>query len=169
MAIHSKETWQNVTRGSVGLLKLDSRGVEKGVVVPAGGKISLTVEERRMNQDRAATKPQDLFGNGTLAPIRLIDDPELGEEYAQIKDNPNFISETEMKQLFSKRIDTFKRELAKIDNPAVVQRIKDIAVEADAKASQTAAIEERLREFNPQVVEVEQVAPPARQMRPVSP
>ena len=44
MAIHSKETWKNVTRGSVGILKLDVRGLEKGVVIPPGGKVSLTVE-----------------------------------------------------------------------------------------------------------------------------
>lgn len=172
----NKEIWQNVTKGNVGLLKLDVRGLEKGVVVPSGGKVTLTVEERRLNQDLAATPPQDLFSNGTLSPVRLVpdtvaeQDPDLAVEYESIKDNPNFISESDMKQMFSRRIDAFKRELEKIENPAVVQRIREMAEEQDAKQSQITAIDERLAAFRPKnLVEVEVVGRAGANPQPSSP
>ena len=83
-----KETWKNATLGSIGILKLDVRGIEQGTVVRAGKTVSLTVDERRLNQDHAASKAKDLFSNGALTPIRLIDDEQMTEsaEYKEIED-----------------------------------------------------------------------------------
>ena len=166
-----KETWKNATLGSIGILKLDVRGIEQGTVVRAGKTVSLTVDERRLNQDHAASKAKDLFSNGALTPIRLIDDEQMAEsaEYKEIEDNPNFISEDEMRALFtSKRIDVFRKKLADIENINVLNRIAELAASEDAKVSQVEAIEKRLAELRPNlVIEVQTVGgSPDRAMKP---
>lgn len=166
----SKETWQNVTKGTVAVLKLDVRGMEYGHVVPAGRKFSVSLEERRLNQDRAATEGQDLFSNGTLEPTgswaaQLVDSAadDLPEEYQEIAANPNFMSESELKELFKLRIDAFRRRLGDLSNVALVERVMETAKSLDAKASQIAAIQTRLDEFKPELlVEVESAAPPLK-------
>lgn len=170
-----KETWQNVTRGTAAVLKLDSRGNEFGYVIPSGAKVTLSPEERRINQDRAASKAQDLFSNGTLEPhgswaSKLLDaDEDLADEYKDIAENPNFISESEIKELFKLRIDAFRRRLADIENRTVVDRILSMAHDLDAKASQIKAIEDRVEEFRPEnLVEVETTGGPAA-ARPATP
>lgn len=161
MAEIKKETWKNATRGNVGVMKFDVKGNEVGTVVRAGKTVTLSVDERRLNQDKARSKKSDLFTNGTLEPVRLIDDPELTEsaEYKEIVDNPNFISESEMREIFSaKRIDTFRNRLAEIENINVLSRIRQMADAEDAKVSQIDAIEERLAELRPaNVVEIQTV------------
>lgn len=161
MAEIKKETWKNATRGNVGVLKFDVKGNEVGTVIRAGKTVTVTPEERRLNQDLARSKKTDLFSNGTLEPIRLIDDPEFVEssEYKEIEDNPNFISETEMRQIFAaKRIDTFRNRLAEIENVNVLSRIREMADAEDAKMSQIQAIEDRLAELRPvNVVEIQTV------------
>jgi hypothetical protein len=171
---HAKETWQNVTRGSVGILRLDVRGIEYGQVVQAGGKVSLSADERRLNQDRAATPPQDLFSNGTLVPAgswaaQLVSD-DANDEYREIASNPNFMAESEMKELFKLRIDTFRKRLAEFQNPALVERVLELAHEHDAKASQVQAIKDRLSDFRPELlVEVESTGGPAPGPTPATP
>lgn len=157
---HKKETWQNVTRGKAAILRLDVRGVEYGQLVPPSGKVSLSPEERRLNQDRARSREYDLFSNGTFAPVRLVDDEELqnSPDYQEIAENPNFISESDMGKLFKLRIDAFKRRLADIENPAVIARLLEMASDLDAKKSQIEALEARQQDFFPEnLVNVETV------------
>lgn len=161
MAEIKKETWKNATRGNVGVMKFDVKGNEVGTVVRSGKTVTLTPDERRLNQDKARSKKTDLFNNGTLEPVRLIDDPEMADsaEYKEIVDNPNFISESEMREIFtSKRIDTFRNRLSEIENVNVLVRIREMANSEDAKKSQIDAIEDRLAELRPaNIVEIQTV------------
>jgi hypothetical protein len=173
MAEIKKETWKNATNGNVGITKFDVKGNEVGTVVRPGKTVTLTVDERRLNQDYARSTASDLFSNGTLSPIRLIDDPEIVDsaEYKAIEDNPNFISETEMAELFNvKRIDHFKKRLEGIENVTVLSRIRQMASAQDAKVSQIDAIEARLAELRPNnVVEVTTVGGSEdRKMKPAT-
>lgn len=151
-----KETWQNITKGTAAILKLDVRGLEYGEVIRSGMKTSLTPEERRLNQDRAAARSQDLFSNGTLAPVRLLDE-EL-EEYAEFASNPNFMAESEIAGLFKMTLANLRAKLDTIGSVALVNRIYEVAKSMDVKTSQLAAVEEKLAEFGPSnVVTREQI------------
>lgn len=162
-----KETWQNVTRGTAAVIKLDMRGMEYGEVVRAGGKVSLSPEERRLNQDRAATEKQDLFSNGMLSPVRLVDG---SEDNTDIAANPNFMSESDISDLFGLTLPALRAKLADIESYALVLRIRETAELVDARKSQVAAVDARLEEFAPKnVVEVQSAPARGEAPKPFTP
>jgi hypothetical protein len=71
--------------------RLDHRGeLTKHDIVDPGKKFNLTTEERRMNQELAARADMDVFSNGQLQPVRILDDVDDAREIAS---NPNLMSE----------------------------------------------------------------------------
>lgn len=149
MANIGKETWVNVTKGLVEVTRYDSRGVARGEVVKGGAKFTLSPEERQLNQDVAASPDQDLFKNGVLHPIRLLED---AEDYAETASNPNFVSDDEMKELFKLPIAKLRDRLASINSSATITRIQELAADDDTlTVAKSKVIEERFAEFNPQI------------------
>lgn len=126
-----RETWTNPGKGLVYILQFDAKNklVSKGV--RPGHKVTLTVEERQQNQDRAASPDRDLFTNGSLVPLRLV---ETAADYAEIASNPNLLGESDMRKLFKLKASTeFKDKLDEIDNPILIARMLEIANEEEAK------------------------------------
>jgi hypothetical protein len=150
-----QEVWQNSSQGMVGIVKLDRRGEITAEAVNGGAKFSLSVEERLLNQDRAASKDQDLFLNGTLVPIRLI---ETAEGAAEIAHNPNIMAESEMQGLFKLHWKKFETSVGEITNEVALRRLRSLAEEHDATLRQVQVIDDRLAEVAPQTfVEVSSV------------
>jgi hypothetical protein len=155
------EAWKNSGRGRIGVVRFDPAGHEVRESVTGGKILNITPEERRYNQDMAASVEQDFFSNGMLTPVRLI---ENDEDFDAIKGNKNLMTEDDMvASLKSKR--GFKASLADISNVATLKRMIAIAKtdEVDASQSQIKALDERIAELSVgsiQAVEVEQSVTP---------
>lgn len=144
-AEESTEIWKNQSNGSIWVWKTDRFGRMKDESVKSGGKFNITSMDRQYNQERAATPGQDLFSNGTLAPVRLLD---TADDVREIAENPNLISESDMKKLFTLHHTKFDARLAEIENATVLERIKALAEDEEIGATlrQVRQIEERLDE-----------------------
>lgn len=149
MAEKAPETWQNVTAGRVVINRIDHRGeLTKTTIVDPGKKFSLTTEERKMNQELAARADLDVFSNGFLQPVRILDSVDDAREIAA---NPNLMSEAEMRALMKPSVKTpdFAQKLATVTNSAALERLLALAEEEDATISKHEAIRARLREASP--------------------
>ena len=146
-----KETWSNATRSTIWILTYDPRNQLRSERVRPDGKVSVTVEERHINSDRATSEEVDVFKNGSLIPVRLIDS---AEDYAEHANNPNNMSEQDMRDLFKLSAAKFKTRLGEIVNPAALDRIVAISEEDDTKATlaQVKAAAARLEEVVPSKV-----------------
>lgn len=140
------ETWKNATKGVVWVVKFDRFGNEQQEVIPAGRAFSLAKDERLINQDRAADENLDVFSNGMLVPVRLL---EGDEDALDIANNPNLMGETDMGELFKQHWKTFEAKVAKINNESTLLRLRDMADTLDASVKQAAIIEARIKEVAP--------------------
>jgi hypothetical protein len=142
------ETWENVTRGKVSILKYDQLGKEYTQLVAGGRKFSLTREERVLNQDRAANEELDIFQNGTLNVVRLLDGDEDGAMFAN---NPNMMAESDINELFKvKSVKAFEAKLGEVTNLNTLERIREVADGLDnVTVRQIAAIEDRIEAVTP--------------------
>lgn len=146
MAEKEVEIWQNSTRGRIGVKKFDARGELRSELVRAGGKVTLTPQERQINQERAATADLDVFQNGFLTPVKLIDGTEEAREIAS---NPNLLGESDLRELFSVRnYKSFAKKIGEISNTMTLQRLLALADDEDLNATvkQVQVIEDRLDE-----------------------
>jgi hypothetical protein len=151
------ETWKNPTEGRVWVNRLDHRGEPKRVeIIGPGRTFHVTPAERRLNQEMASSSDLDIFTNGTLTPIRLLGTDEA--EAAAFATNPNLMTEGDMRALVAKpkrgaATDAFAERLGEIRNGATLQRLLALAREEDAPLSRVEAIEARLAEVAPGVVQ----------------
>jgi hypothetical protein len=147
------ETWQNATRGRVVLRRVGALGQVRYDMIGAGKTFHITPQERRMNQEVAASEKQDFFLNGTLQPINLADT----EDASILLDNPNLLGdEDQIRRLFKASPDVFAERLATIDNETALERLKEIAYqdETNATLNQVRMIEARLEQVAPEVENV---------------
>lgn len=145
------EIWKNISAGRVFILKLDRRDEETAVGVPPGQTITLTPEERRLNQNRCVSDDLDVFQNGRLEPVSLLDDEE---DTSEIKHNPNRLSDEEIVSLFKngkKAWKQFGERVAQVSNPTTLTRMLGFVDETDATARQVKCVQTRLREIDPAV------------------
>lgn len=141
-----KESWRNATKGIHGVLKFDRFGNEVHEQVRPGQTVQLSSDERLLNMDRAASESLDVFRNGTLVPVRLL---EGTEDAAEIASNPNLKSESDLKDLLELHWKSFEKEIAGITNVTALSRLHEIAVEQDATMRQFKVIENRIRAVDP--------------------
>jgi len=143
------ETWKNPTEGRVWINRLDRHGELEKVEVIAGGRtFHISSAERRLNQEMAYNSDLDLFANGTLTPVRMIEGSDDAREFAA---NPNLLTEDDMRGLVRKTkasTDSFVERLATIKNPATLERLLSLAREEDAPLSRVEAIQGRLGELS---------------------
>jgi len=152
VAADELESWKNPTEGRVWINRLDHRGeLDKVEVIASGRTFHITSKERRLNQEMAYNSDQDIFANGTLAPVRLI---EGSEDAAAFATNPNLITEDDMRGLVKPgrgpakaTADAFIERLSNIRNPATLERLLSLAREEDAPLSRVEAIQTRLGEL----------------------
>lgn len=152
MSTAGKETWKNATLGRVAVAKIDRRGDIDHELVSGGGKILLTTDERIMNQEMAANDELDVFKNGTMVPVRLLD---TTEDAAEIASNPNLKSEEDLRNMFKLQWKKFETECATLSNLTTLLRLKEIAQEGDATVRQVNVIEARIAEVDPNAVVVD--------------
>lgn len=146
----NKEIWQNMSLGVVVVQKFDRRGEVTDELVPGGQKTSLTKDERLFNMDQAADAKLDNFSNGSLVPVRLIDDADA----AEIASNPNLLTEDDLRKLVKIK-KGFPAKVNEIGNYTTLNRLKQIAEEEDASVNQVRAIESRMKEVLPDAPAVE--------------
>src|SRR5690606_6346077 len=142
----TRETWENVTKGKIFVIKFDKRGNVKHEPVRPGGKIHVTPEERQVNQERAADESLDFFKNGKLVAVKLIDGTEDLQELAS---NPNTKSESDLRDMLKGHWKTFEKEVAEISNVITLRRLREIALEGDATVRQLGVIDARIEEVSP--------------------
>ena len=168
MATPELETWKNDTAARIWVKKVDRHGELEDVQVPPGKVLHLTPDERRINHEIAVEEKFDMFKNGSLTPVRLI---EGTEDAAEIASNPNLMSETDMRDLFKQNWRTFDAKVQEITNPIALDRLREIASEEDATVRQMEVITNRLAEFGhvvsgsevDQVGDVRAAVPPGAQ------
>jgi hypothetical protein len=145
------EVWRNAARGLAVIKKFGVMGQIIEEQVQGGKTVHLTPKERRLNQEKAADDSLDVFKNGMLVPVHLIDSEEDTEE---LQANTNAMSESAMKALFRSQMPTFKAKIAEISNPTSLQRLVEVCGEVDGSVRQLETIQARLAEVSPQVTEV---------------
>lgn len=148
--VEEREIWRNLNLGDVWIDLNDPYTPNMRVShrIGPGDQVSITTEERRFNQSRVPKKEQDLFTNGTLTPVQLVDSAADFEEIAL---SPNVKSETDLREMFGLPITKFKKELAEIDNVRLLERLAELSGDEDINASvpQNRAIEARLADVRP--------------------
>ena len=147
MSNSEKETWNNVGRGDIYIRTFDHTGKLGTTVVRAGRSAVVTVEERRINQERAYNANSDIFKNGSLIPVHLVDS---AEDFHEIANNPNHLSEDDMKAMFKLKGVDFKKKLSEISNSTAISRMQEIADsdEVGVTMTQFKALEHRSSELN---------------------
>lgn len=157
------EVWQSAIRGLIVIKRFDRKGDPINEAIPAGKTIHITPEERRFNQEIAAEPTLDVFSNGMLVPVKLLDGTEDAEE---LKDNPNHLTETAMRSLFADKRSrkALEETVSRVSNPITLQRMLALADEEDATVKQVSFIQDRLAEVtgtSTQVQEVETISGPS--------
>jgi hypothetical protein len=146
--VDKQETWQNTTEGTVILKRLDHRGEFGRIETVVGGRtFNITIDERRQNSVEAASADLDVFRNGVLAPVRLLDDSDEARELAS---NPNVMTETDMRK-FVMGGEGFEERLAQIHNGATLDRLLAAAYEENAPVKRVEAIQARIAEVQPKI------------------
>lgn len=145
------ETWRNPGAGRVVIKKFDHRGEpNKEEMIRSGQTFTVTPAERAVNQNMAASPEMDMFSNGTLAPVALIEGSEMAREAAI---NPNLLSEGDMRTMVGARgkgpakaeiAEAFAERLDSISNSTTLRRLLEMAQEEDAPYSRVLAIQQRL-------------------------
>lgn len=152
------EVWRNESAGTAVVKKFDHRGeLDKVDLVRGGQVVSLTTEERKLNQSLAGSPEQDIFQTGVMRPVHILED---ADDAAEIAANPNLMSETKMRSLVKGHPNSFKEALETITNPIALQRLLTISKEEDVANSRVEAIKARLQAAGPSVSEVMTTAGP---------
>ena len=151
-----QETWSNIGKGDVFVLTFDHSGRLKSVPVRSGQRITMTVRERQLNQERAYSSEVEMFSNGRLAPIRLVDS---ADDYEEIASNPNHLSEGDMTDVLKLKGKAFTDRLDEITNVIALERMHELASDEKANVSmaQFRTLEKRLSEVRGDVAEVAEV------------
>lgn len=143
------EVWKNNTQGLHGVVKLDRQGNLVHEMIASGKSVQITRDERIMNQERAANLKLDVFSNGTLTPVRILDEADQ-REFAS---NPNMMTDSDLKVLFKLNTNTFKARIASIDNVYTLNHLLQLS--EDESLSVTVA---KLKAINDRLVEVSPTA-----------
>jgi hypothetical protein len=155
-----KETWVNNGAGDVFVVAFDHQGQLVSIPVRAGKKVLLSVQERQINQEQAYTKDVDMFSNGRLTPLKLVD---TAEDYIDIANNPNHLSEDDMRDIFKLKGKAFAARIAEITNVLALKRMHEIAADETNGVSMASyrALEKRISEVEGievlEIAEIEKV------------
>lgn len=152
------ELWRNGGRGRVLVNRFGNDGKVRAELIGGGKAFHLTPTERRMNQEMAALPSLDVFSNGTLQPVRLLD----GEPDTQaLLDNPNHIPDDDARKVFKLGDPQFKARIEAVTNGAALENLRTLAQERQTRATvwQLQVIEARLADVAPVVDRIRQAAP----------
>ncbi len=160
------EAWRNATAGRVIVQKYGVDGVTlRPEMISPGKTIHLSPLERKYNQEIAATEELDVFLNGRLQPVSLVDDDESSRQMAE---HPNHITDDESVALFESSLEDFEKRLNLITNVSTVQRLISLAEDPDNNASfhQHRMLRERASNLAEATDRIRSTNAPARDGRP---
>lgn len=118
------ETWKNTIAGTVYITRIGDYGKRITELIYSGRVFSITPQERRLNQNACSSSALDMFTNGTLQAVTLLDDEP---DTPKLRNNPNMVDEREIPRLFKLRGEHFSERIANISNPATIARLLDLA------------------------------------------
>lgn len=118
------ETWRNATAGTVYITRIGEYGKRISELIYGGRVFSITPQERRLNQNACANAKLDMFTNGTLEAVSLLDDEP---DTPKLRNNPNMLDEREIPRLYRLRGEAFTERIAQISNPATIARLLELA------------------------------------------
>jgi len=150
------EQWKNQTQSTAFVLKFDRYQNLISELVSPGKTVTVTKEEREINQDRAALDNLDVFKNGILLPVKLVD-PEDEREFAE---NPNLMSEDDLRNLLKLSKPAFVKRINEISNIYPLLRLDELAKEDDTKitAGVSQALADRIEEMTPKSPQIKSFA-----------
>lgn len=159
------ETWRNETEGLITINRVGEYGRPIVDLIDAGRTFTVTPQERRMNQNACYSRELDIFVNGALRPIDLLDgepDTEL------LRKNPNTFTDDELKRIFALDGIHFVERIGEISNAGAIARILDLARDPayGATLAQYEAIRAREADVKGQVGQQEGREPTGRPVTP---
>lgn len=142
-----QEVWKNATKSQIVLLRNGGPGgAPRHEMITGERTFSISPDERRMNQNMAANPELDVFCNGMLQPVQLLEETE-----PEMTENPNHIPDDQLPRFFKLHYRTFDKRVQEISNPIVLQRLIEIGPDQDATVRQIELVQTRLREVSPGV------------------
>lgn len=139
------ETWKSNLPGTLWIKRFDRSGNEIDERIDGGREVRVLPEERRLNQEIAATPELDPFQNGQLVPLKLV---ESAEDYDELRSYGNHLTEADMRALLKKpkAVAELVTAIESISNPTTLVRFLAISEEeeVDATVRQVKAIKDRL-------------------------
>lgn len=147
------EQWENASGAMIVLRKMDTLGRITEEKVAGGRNVQITPGERRYNQEQCASEDLDVFKNGLMRPVRLLDSEE---DSAVLQANVNAMSESTMRALFNTPIRAFSAKVREVSNPIALQRFLELAQDdaVEATVKQVEVLKGRLNEIRPPIGEV---------------
>lgn len=121
------ETWKNVSLAKHGVVRVDPYGKLAHELVSSGKTVMLSRDDRLYYQRQAASDTLDIFQNGAMVPVRLVDETDI-KEFAE---NPNLMGEQELTDLFKLQWKRFEARLNEITNLYALERMREFAAESD--------------------------------------
>lgn len=122
------ETWRNVTEGIVVINRTGEYGRPIHELVHGGRAFQVAPQERRNMQNMCATVDYDIFTNGTLQPVTLIE----GEPDTEaLKTNPNLLDERDVPKLLALKGPLFEARLSEISHLPTITRLLSLARNAE--------------------------------------
>ncbi len=123
VANNETEVWKNVTRGRRGIHRVDAFGKVQKELVGPGKTVSITSEDRIHYQRIVASEKLDIFKNGAMVPVRILDE----DTQREVAENPNLMSEEDLQNLMKAQWKKFESEIGKISTLYALERMRDIA------------------------------------------
>src|SRR4051794_30037083 len=159
------ELWRNMVPGIVAINRSAEYGRKRVELIQGGRAFNITPQERRMNQNACARPELDVFTNGTLQPVTLLEDEP---DTVALRQNPNVLDDKDIERVFRLKGEAFAERLAQVSNSATLSRLSDLAREPrlNATIQQYEQIKARQRVVDSEVVDMGPSAPPAAERKP---
>ncbi len=144
------EVWRNTANGPRWYVTYDVHGRESSKVVPPNRTFTLTVFERQINQEKAASPELDLFRNGTF----LLQKPSEETSEHEIT-SPNALTDQELEELalnLTQGHDEVESVLERITTPNTLHRLMEQLVAEGADEEILAPVREKYHETEGSVV-----------------
>lgn len=126
------ETWKSGVPGIVAINRLGEYGRVRVELIKGGRTFTITPGERRMNQNQCADTAMDVFTNGTLQPVDLLDDEP---DTPALRQNPNIVTDQDIERVFRLKGEMFAERLEQITNPAALERLAELARDPRLRAT----------------------------------
>lgn len=147
------ERWQSVTKSICIVKRVGEFGKVFSERITPGKVFHILPSERRMNQHECAMPGGDLFSNGMLMPLELVEGEDDNEA---LLSNPNLVQSADVSRIFKLKGAAFRDRLADVTSVATLRSLKEKAEEprTQATVSQLRAIEERLGDVDTEVLHI---------------